>query len=105
MFPKDSAHRFRRSVRIPVCAVQVYVITISGDLHSGAERWSKQKASALGRNEFPLRVLRNVQWVRFGDVVIGVQLHLRCLNISKVTIHLCLVDVTQDQKDTSRPLD
>lgn len=50
-------------------------------------------------------VLTNVQWVRLGDLVIGIQLHLRCLKISEVSIHLCLVDVTQDQEDTSRLLE
>lgn len=41
------------------------VITISGDLDSGDETWSKQKASALSRTDSLLMVLTNVQWMRF----------------------------------------
>jgi len=79
-----------------MCSTALFVqLCIRGNLNSGAERWSKQEASALGRIESPLTAFTNVQWVRFGDLVIGVQLHLRCLKIAKVSIHLCVVDVTR----------
>lgn len=33
------------NTKIPICVVQLYVITINGDLDSGAEKWSQQESS------------------------------------------------------------